>query len=82
MVRITKKAFVPTLSPSTAFAEQRKQEADSYRLRQAVKALLSNGKASTAVVGEVFQLIVNRMDGTGRITGEDIRNVLPGFDVA
>lgn len=79
MIRIVKKAYVPTLTPAQAFAQQRQQENGSYRLREAVKCLLNEGKASTDVVGEVFHLIVTRMEGTGRVTKQDIERVLPGF---
>ncbi len=79
MIRIVKKAYVPVLTPAQAFAQQREQESGSFRLREAVKALLNEGKASTAVVGEVFNLIAVRMEGTGRVTKQDIERVLPAF---
>lgn len=78
-MKIVKKAVVPTLTPAQAFAQQRQAEYGSARLRQEVKRLLDEGKASTEVVGEVFQLIVNRMSHTGRITKADVERVLPGF---
>ena len=78
-MKIVKREYKPTLTPSAAFAQQRSQEGGSARLRAAVKNLLNEGKASTQVVGEVFQLIVNRMDGTGRITSADVEAVLPSF---
>ena len=81
MVRIVKKDVKPSVTPSQAFAQQRANEGGSARLRDAVKALLNEGKASTVVVGEVFAHIVNRMEGSGRITAADVERVLPGFAV-
>ena len=78
-MRITKKA--DGLSLTKAFAEQRKQDGNSAKLRASVARLLNPGKASTEVVGEVFDLIVRRMASTGRITRSDVQSVLTGFDV-
>lgn len=77
--RITKRDVKPSLTAAQAFAQQRQQEYGSARLRNAVKNLLDEGKASTEVVGEVFDLILRRMDGTARITRADVERVLPGF---
>lgn len=78
-IRITKKAVVPTMTPADAFNAQRQQEAGSYRLREAVKAMLNEGKAHTSTVAKVFALLVQ--DSGDRFSAADIQRVLPGFDV-
>lgn len=81
-MKITPKPTVPVLTARQAFAQQRSKESGSYRLRAEVKNLLNEGKASTEVVGEVFQLIVSRMEGTGRVSNADVQRVLRDFDVS
>lgn len=78
-MRIVKKDVKPVLTAAEAFRQQRTNESGSYRLRQAVKNLLNEGKASTEVVAQVFGVIVAGMSSTGRITKADIEAVLPGF---
>lgn len=80
-MKITPKPVVPQLTARQAFTQQRSKENGSHRLRLEVARLLNEGKASTDVVGEVFQLIVTRMSGTGRITNADVARVLKDFDV-
>ena len=77
MIRITKKPVNPSVGAAEAFAQQRAQEFDSVRLRNAVKALLNGGKAHTSTVGKVFALILS--DSADRISAADVRDVLPGF---
>lgn len=80
-MRITEKPVVPNLTPAQAFAKQRAKEGGSYRLRTEVKALLNEGKASTEVVAEVFELIVRRMGPTGRVHQADVARILKDFNI-
>lgn len=77
MVRIVKKDVKPVYTPAQAFMAQRDQEPGSERLREAVKSLLSQGRARTTTVAKVFELIVN--ENSDRIGTGDIERVLPGF---
>lgn len=78
-MRIVAKKVNPGLDPADAFMAQRAKESGSTRLRNAVKAMLSNGGAHTTTVAKVFKLLIETdKDRFGPAT---VKTVLKDFDV-